>query len=317
VGGILIVLVIGAILIARTATTPLSFSSTYMLGGLWNSYLTEFLEQGTYRTLDKSRNNITTSEGESYTMLRAVWMSDKTTFDRSWQWTKDNIQHKDDHLFAWLFGPRPGQSFGIVTSQGGNTTASDADTDIALALILAYARWQDPTYLGDARLIVADIWDKEVLVIGGKPYLVADDVEKTSTTPTALINPSYLNPAAYRIFARLDPNHPWGALADSSYTVLNQATTSPLGATTSASLPPDWVAINKTTGGLSAPPFGGTTDFGFDALRVPYRLALDYSWFKDPHDTALLAKMRFLSEAFAKNGKLAAGYTHAGPAPRV
>ena len=38
-------------------------------------------------------------------MLRAVWMGDKQTFDQSWTWTKDNLQHKTtDHLFSWLFG---------------------------------------------------------------------------------------------------------------------------------------------------------------------------------------------------------------------
>ena len=65
----------------------------------------EFVEQGTGRTLDPSQGGITTSEGQSYTMMRAVWSDDRATFDSSWQWTKDNLQ-RPDRLLSWRFGPR-------------------------------------------------------------------------------------------------------------------------------------------------------------------------------------------------------------------
>ena len=159
---------------------PLVFSPTQILNSTWLNYKTEYLEAGTSRTLDKQRNNITTSEGESYTMLRSVWLGDKTTFDNSWTWTKDNLQHKTgDKLFAWLFGQEPNSTnYGILTAQGGNTTASDADTDIALSLVFAYARWQDPTYLGDARAIISDIWADDVVTVDGVPYMSADNLRK-------------------------------------------------------------------------------------------------------------------------------------------
>src|SRR3989344_1343957 len=124
---------------------PLIFSPTQVLGTTWGKYKVQYLEESTGRTLDKDRGYITTSEGESYTMLRAVWMSDKTTFDRSWEWSKNNLMHKSgDRLLSWLFGQLQDGSYGILTEQDGQNAASDADTDIALALILAYARWQDP-----------------------------------------------------------------------------------------------------------------------------------------------------------------------------
>jgi endo-1,4-beta-D-glucanase Y len=315
-------LLIGAALILAGAAIYLSnpksqvalvFTPTQVLGGSWENYKKEYLETGTGRTIDRTQNNITTSEGESYTMLRAVWEGDKATFDQSWTWTKDNLKRPNDRLSAWLFGQLPDGSYGVLTAQGGENDASDADTDLAMSLLFAYARWQDPTYLGDARVIIHDLWAQDVVTIDGTPYMTADNVEKTSNSPVALIDVSYLSPAAYRMFAQIDPTDPWQSLVDSSYQIIGQSMQAPLDKQTSAGLPPDWVAINKTTGALSAPTTAGQdTNFGYDALRTPFRLALDYQWYQDPRDLQLLQQMSFLSTEWQKSGSLASIYGHDG-----
>jgi endo-1,4-beta-D-glucanase Y len=315
------VLIIGALVLAasviyrdsRKAQVPVVFSSTQMLESTWLAYKTNYVENGTYRTLDKQRDNVTTSEGQSYTMMRAVWMGDKETFDGAWKWTKENIYHADDHLFAWLWGKLPNGKYGVLTAQSGENTASDADENIALSLVFAYARWQDPAYLQSARSIINDIWDKEVIEINGVPYLAADNIEKTSLSQTAAINPSYLEPAAYKIFARIDPSHPWDSLANSSYSLLQKSMQQTLGSATSAGLPPNWISINKTTGALT-PLVSATTDtnFGFDAMRVPFNLALDWQWFADPRDKQILSSMSFLGSQWKKNQMISSVYSHDG-----
>jgi endo-1,4-beta-D-glucanase Y len=324
------VLVIGAVALLLSVLyenghrkdVPLLFSASAMLNSIWQNYQKQYLEPSDYRTLDRSRNNITTSEGQGYTMLRAVWLGDKTTFDEEATWTKNNLQHKNDHLFAWLFGQRADGTYGIITDQGGMTSASDADTDIALALVFGYARWQNPQYLGDARDIMRDIWAKEVIVISGTPYLTADDLEASSTKATVAVNPSYFAPYAYRIFAEVDPTHPWNKLADGSYQLLQASMLSPLDASSTAKLPPDWMLINKKTAAIetptqSQPSYSGNStttpsNFGYDAMRVPFRLALDYQWFNDPRDKQLLDQMRFLSNTWKADGLILETYTHAG-----
>ncbi len=308
-------LIAGAVLYLESGrgNVPIIFSPVQLLNATWYSYKNEYVEAGSYRTLDPQRGNVTTSEGQSYTMLRAVWMGDKQTFDGAWHWTQTNIYHTGDHLFAWLWGKQPDGSYGVLISQGGETSASDADTDIALSLVFAYARWQDPKYLDSARGIIGDIWNKEVVEVGPTPYLTADNIETTSGNTYAAINPSYLNPAAYRIFALVDPAHPWSKLADSSYTVLQKSISSTLDKKLSANLPPDWVEINRATGALIAIPGGAdTTNFGFDALRVPYHLALDWAWFKDPRDITTLNMLSFLSSQWSENHTLGSTYTHDG-----
>ncbi len=312
-GVALIIVVVVLYRDSEKSNIPLIFSPAQILNATWSNYKAAYIEPTSGRTLDPSRGDITTSEGESYTMLRAVWLGDKTTFDNSWTFTKDNLQHKSgDKLFAWLYGQEPGGTYGILTDQGGNTTASDADEDIALALTFAYARWQDPRYISAAQQIISDIWANEVMTINGTPYLMADNLEKDSASPVALIDPSYLAPEDYRIFAQVDPAHPWGQLVDSSYQVLEKSISAPLEAG-SAGLPPDWIAINKTTGALSAAPAAGNdTNYGYDAMRVPWRLALDHQWFADPRDKNILSKMQFLSGQWKASQSLASTYAHDG-----
>jgi endoglucanase len=292
---------------------PIVFSPRNELLSIWEQYKLEYLEEGTYRVLDKQKENITTSEGQSYAMLRAVWLDDKDTFDKTWKWTKDNLQREDNKLFAWLFGKRPDGSYGILTDQGGQNTATDGDVDIAVALIFASARWNQAEYLGDAQAIIDSIWENEVVYINNKPYLAANNLEKNAPD-TMVMNPSYLAPYAYRIFATLD-EHPWMDLVDTSYEVLNKSLESPLDKETSANIAPDWVFIDKKTGAI-LPPNGNnlTSRTSFDALRVPWRIYLDWHWYQEPRALNTLKKMEFFSKEWREKSLLYTSYEHDGTA---
>ena len=295
----------------ETRQIPVEFSPKVTLSTLWGAYKENYLEASTGRTLDPSRDAITTSEGESYTMLRAVWEGDKETFDRSWKWTKDNLRRKTDPGISWLFG-KNATGYGVVTAQGGINSASDADTDIALALIFAYARWREPLYQGDAYVMLTQIWEHDVVTIKGKPYLTASDSEKKGTNPVA-INPSYFSPASYRIFAAFDDKHDWKALIDTSYDVLHRTTDMVLDVKESAKLPPDWVVMDRATGEIHRGPDPKMrTTYGFDAFRVPWRIALDWQWHKEPRAKEYLQKLSFLEEEWRERGMLYAVYGHDG-----
>ncbi|MBI5134251.1 MAG: hypothetical protein HZA81_02590 [Candidatus Taylorbacteria bacterium] len=295
-------------------TRPPEFSKKNMLQAIWAQYKLEYLEPGTFRSLDKDRDNVTTSEGQSYTMLRSVWLDDKEMFDAAWQWTKDNLQREEDLLISWLFGERPDGTYGVLESEGGYNTATDADVDIALALLFASSRWNEESYFGDAIGIIRDIWAKEVLIAGGKPYLVANNIEKSERKPYAVANPSYLAPYAYKIFARVDPDRDWAGLASTSYEVALESMRSPLDKDSSAKLPPDWIGIDKSSGEIALidPSVGLTTNFSYDALRTPWRFAVDYAWTKDPRAKEVLDAMGFLSREWERKGSIATSYSHDG-----
>lgn len=314
-GAGIVVISVGAYFASSASRIAPTFSVQAMLDSEWTSYQKNFmltLSPSTERTVDPSEGDITTSEAESYTLLRAVWLDDQTTFDANWQWTEQTLQ-RPDGLFSWLYGQRPDGSYGILTAQNGENTAGDADSDIALALLFAYGRWQKPQYFAAAERVLAGIWNNETIEIQGTRYLTADNLETSSLMPTAAINPSYFSPYAYRIFAAADPSHPWIDLVNGSYDLINESLDSPLGASSTAELPPDWLAINKTTGAIG-PLATSTADinYGYDAMRLPWRLALDWEWNHDPRDRNILNKMGFLGAQWRENGMLEAIYGHDG-----
>lgn len=278
------------------------FSIKNMLNSTWKNYTAEYVDGGTGKVFDPSRNNITTSEGISYTMLRAVWIDDKTTFDKTFAWAQENLQRKDK-IFSWLFGENSDGTFGILTSQNGQNSASDADTNIALALIFAANRWSDPSYLVEAKEIMNGIWSEEVVTINNTPYLASNNLEKNDINKI-IINPSYLEPFAYRIFALIDPVHPWMGLVGSSYDILERGTNK---------LPPDWLTIDKKSGNVI--PNQNTSlseNFSYDALRIPWNVALDYEWFKEPRAQKYLGTLTTLSINWNKDKKLVSSYIQNG-----
>jgi endo-1,4-beta-D-glucanase Y len=79
------------------------------------------------------------SEAQSYGMLQAYMMDDKRTFRNIWVWTKQNLQREEDKLFSWDFDLKG--SFWTYPAKKAIikdvNSATDADEDIALALLLA------------------------------------------------------------------------------------------------------------------------------------------------------------------------------------
>src|SRR5690242_5505401 len=76
---------------SQRSQVPIVFSPKDVLTTLWDNYKQTYVQNDpsqpdgqSGRTIDTQNNNRTTSEGESYTLLRAVWMDDQATFDRSW-----------------------------------------------------------------------------------------------------------------------------------------------------------------------------------------------------------------------------------------
>ena len=245
---------------------------------------------------------IVTSEAESYALLRAVWSDDRPGFERAWRWTADHLLTPSGVLaWRWQAGERTDAH-----------SASDADTDTALALLLAGKRWGDPALLEAGQQMVQAIWQNDVATVGQTPYLAAGDW--APSLPVVAVNASYFAPYAYHVFRQVDPTHDWQALIDSSYAALFEASAARLGADHSAGLPPDWFGIDRTTGEVVPLVLDqhATTNYGFDAARVYWRAALDWRWSQDGRAEAYLGQAGFLRDEVERAGVVGAVYGHDG-----
>lgn len=298
-------LIILAYLLSPFSRRSQVYSPYVLLTASWENYKSRFINQDG-QVVDSSQGGITTSEGQSYAMLQAVWVDDKKTFDKVWQWTKTYLKRKNDNLFGWRYknGFLPG---------GGENSASDADSDISLALILASRRWSNRSYLDSAKPIIADIWNKETTQVKDSRYLIAGNWANENNT--VIINPSYFAPYAWRIFNQVDPKHDWSSLIDPAYQLLNESGKNNLGSATSVGLPPDWLSMDKKNGEIKATNISGqTTDYSFDAIRIPWRVAVDYLINHEEQAKNYLNSLSFLNKQYEKKGKLNSSYRHDGTA---
>lgn len=257
------------------------------------------------RILDPDRNNITTSEGQSYMLLRTLVTNDRATFDLVYKWTKDNLQ-RSDKLFAWIWGENK-EKKGVYEILDNNS-ASDADIDIAFALLLAYERWNDPKYLDEATPIIQSIWNNETRKVGD--YLVLMPGVAQAYSNKIEVNPSYFSPYAFRYFQKYDELHDWNCLIDSSYYYLNASM-----AKTKTGLPPNWFLIEnipeiKQGEIQDFSPLGGgdivlvdseRSDFSYDAIRVFTRIYLDYIRSGEQRALPILEKSKFFIEQWKKD----------------
>jgi endo-1,4-beta-D-glucanase Y len=225
---------------------------------------------GALRVKRPSNANDTVSEGIAYGMLGAVYLGDKATFDGLWLYAQKRLD--ENGVMNWHY-----DAGGAVLDGGGGAT--DADEDIAFALVMADAQWTSGGYAGAAKKMIADILAHEVEA-GTNVLKPGDRWGGSSQT-----NPSYLAPAYYRVFATYTGESRWMAVVDASYALLNKC------ANPSTGLVPDWCNAEGAA--------QRNSHYSYDACRTPWRIAMDACWNGEPRALAYLARV---SAFFSKQG---------------
>jgi endo-1,4-beta-D-glucanase Y len=208
--------------------------------------------------------NSTVSEGIAYGMLIAVYMNDQTLFDELWKY--EQLWVDDKGLMHWYINA-------AGTEVLGSGAASDADIDMAWALIMADRQWGEGGSLGDsylniARALVDKIWQHEIL--DGKLLLPGDGWGDWGS-----VNPSYFMPNYFRSFAELTGNPGWLDVVTTSYDILEKSLNAESGNADNGLVPAWCTSEGVPNAGVwqdqSAP-----THYQYDSCRTPFRIGVDY-----------------------------------------
>jgi endo-1,4-beta-D-glucanase Y len=249
----------------------------------WQMYKARFIVDGggavagdTLRVQRPDNANDTVSEGIGYGMLFAVYLNDQTTFDKLWKYEGAHV-NTPNGLMNWHINSNG------TTASGGTNSATDADEDMAFALVMADKQWGGYTTVAKALLAKILMFDfgTDGTIKGGDHFVA--------------VNPSYLAPAYYKIFSTYTGDAGWDAALAKTYDILAAA------ANANTGLVPDWVS------GRTGP------DYTYDATRTPFRVALDACWFGDARALAFSQK---IAAFFAKIGaaNIKDGYQQDGSA---
>lgn len=221
------------------------------------------------------------SEGVGYGMILALYCNDQTYFNKIWD-AGENCLWSGEY-YNW----RASQEGTVV----GTGPASDADQDIALALIFAdllvkknvwsaHTSPKGATYAGRAQDIINSLWS--LMVEDGKYLRPGAD-----WGGAAFVNPGYFAPAFYRVFDEFDAQkRNWKGLIDQCYTSIAASPGYQNG------MVPDWM---KPTGefcgeALGYNSYAGGEFFYKDAIRVLWRVATDYLWYNEIRAKTFLQK---------------------------
>ena len=202
----------------------------------------------------------TVSEAIAYGMLISVYMDDQSVFDKLYGTWKSN-------------GGNGGGMNWRVGCQGGSGSATDADVDAALALVMASKQWGG-NYLDDGKKIIS--------------WIASNDINGSQIKPgnqwNDAFNPSYATTANFQLFQDVNGGS-WSGVISQAYNDLNSCQDSKTG------LVPDWCGWGdhkptKTSAAVS-------NDIGFydDAARTPWRMAWAYYWYGDTKAQAFNKKV--------------------------
>lgn len=223
----------------------------------------------------------TVSEGIGYGMLLSTFQGDTDTFTRLWNYSRAIRAYRGSALTAWIT-----KSFDYRNVD--NSSATDADLDIATSLILMHIKTGEQAYLSDALSIAGAIWDTEINPTTKLIYSGNTDMWY-GANPT--YNLSYFSPVALRLFAKYDTTHDWNAVIANMYEYMIKVQDAGTGVF------PDWsdasgIAVNPPNGaaGKNESTYTWYT-FNKESVRIPWRIAWDYYWYEDANAKKVLTKL--------------------------
>lgn len=252
------------------------------LAPLWAGWKSRFLAKGLVQGIDPgSGQKRLLSESQSYGLLLSVWMDDQAAFDSIWTATE-----------ATFWNPGGGATGWYRKDPGSAEFSGNADMDICGALIFASAlvdsgRWTKSVVGG------ATYKQKAITVLKSITRNVIDRnagfrVNSWPGAGDAIRNPSHHMPAWYPIFQEFatlnqvpllgsdgqlwDNGANWDAAAAGAFALLEAQPNARRGMARN---------LSNASGGRpsvgTGVPYG--SDMGFDAIRVPLRVAHAAIWY--------------------------------------
>ena len=196
-------------------------------------------------------------EAQGFAMVAVAYMGDKDVFDKLYEFYKSKTSSAGCGLSGWRTNCDGVQDSGAAT---------DGDIDVASGLVVAHWQWPDAGYDAKAKAVITNLrkvildcsgkWAVYPGCSGGRPWGGCNETDI-----------SYYSPAFFRYFAEISGDEAWAKLADDTQKIRDAAANSNTG------LVPDWQSVSGTAGSGSR-----SGNFGFDAIRAPYKQCLDYLW---------------------------------------
>lgn len=261
-----------------TPTTPLiSDTAAFTFYNQWKqTYVIKDISTHALRVYRPDTYKDTVSAAIATGMLAAVSMHDKQTFDGLWSYAKQHMNNNG--LMVWN-----------VSANGKNLdtmSATDADEDMAYALITADTKWGG--YKQDTQSLLSNIMSYDV---EQNTYIL-----KPGDTwgGSDVLSPSYISPAYYDAFAEFTRDLSWIKVKNVNQQIISKIiNNTPAGKT---GLIPDWTTVSGTEVAIYN---DKNYIFGYKSINAAWRLALAAM---RENDSQAIKELETLSDFFKTTG---------------
>lgn len=257
---------------------------------------------------------VSVSEGHGYGMIIVALMAGydanaKPYFDGLYRYYKSHLS-AGTRLMAW------NQIKGCVDADtpenNGNASASDADMDIAYALLLAHKQWGSSgsiNYRQEAILLINDIMTHEVnhqtwTVTPGN-WVSPDSQDEYNATRASDFMPDH-----FRVFQAVTGDSRWAHVLNEAYSLTGTIQT---GYSPKTGLIPDFItSVDSEPEPAAANRFEGDGDgaYFYNACRLPWRIAVHYLMSGDTRAKTVLDKINSWIQSRTRGtpSRIRAGY---------
>lgn len=197
-------------------------------------------------------------EAQGFAMIAAAYMADKAVVDGLYAYYQSKVQGSSCNLSAWH------TTCGGVQDSGA---ATDGDIDVASGLVVAHWQWPNEGYDDKARGIINNLGQRMLTECSGLTTVYPGCSGGGAWGGCDETDISYYSPGFFRYFAKISGDSRWEKLANDTNTIRDNAAHAQTG------LVPDWQSVQGRPGAGSR-----VGHYGFDAIRTPFKHALDYLW---------------------------------------
>jgi len=227
----------------------------------WIAYKEQFIESG--QVLDKENNNLSSSEGQGFALLLAVFSNDRKKFEEIWAWTQQNMQ-REDYLFRGkVTAAEQGRCDKQCISDQDN--ASNGDIIIAWALFAAENKWDRQVYLVEGFRVLDAIKAKLIDQKFDYPLVLPSETGFELDDGRVQINLSYWVFPAFNLFSEVTGDPLWADLYQSGTSLMQSSQFGKW------NLPADWSVISEGKVTLQD---ANSSKYGENANRLPLYLML-------------------------------------------
>jgi uncharacterized protein (TIGR03382 family) len=254
------------------------------------NYLKTDCGNGQVRVEFNSPTGTTVSEGMGYGMVLTAYFGDKTNFDGLWKFAQAHFN--SNKLMGWHES-----CSAFTTNDGGSGSATDGDTDIGFALVVAADQW-GATYKQAATTYLQALkaHDYTTCSKSGRNMATNGDWDTGCTAS----NSSYWMPGYLRVFHEFTGDAFWGKAADDAVALWQ------LNANSKTGLIANEVNEDGTVG-------DSESYVDYNGCRVPWRAITDYLWYGTAGSKAVTNKITGWANSVGIS-KLVDGYNTDGSA---